>query len=69
VRLRTCGIANGGSAEIAGRVVTAHDGALLNWRATADEDGHYSFAVCRDPARAPIGRTAAACDFALRLSA
>jgi hypothetical protein len=41
-----------------------------NWRATVDENGHYSFAVplrCRDQPRAPIGQYATSCDFVLRL--
>src|SRR5205814_4991541 len=40
------------------------------WRATAVKMGSYSFAVplsCRDPPRTPIGKSATACEFALRL--
>jgi hypothetical protein len=39
------------------------------WRATADEDGHYCFAVAlrsHGPEHAPIGRTATAFDLAPR---
>ena len=39
------------------------------WRTTADEDGHYSFAValrCGRLLRAPIGHSATDCGFALR---
>jgi len=42
---------------------------IVWWRATADEDGHYSFAValwCRGPPRAPIAKSATPCDLALR---
>src|SRR6266849_3449241 len=51
---------------VAGRILAA----WRSWRATVDEDGHYSFAVplgCRSPPRAPIGRFATPCDLALRL--
>jgi|ERR1700730_4573811 hypothetical protein len=43
---------------------------MIVWRAAVDEDGHYSFAVplrCRSPPLAPIGKSATACDLALRL--
>src|SRR5260370_28256122 len=51
---------------VAGRILAA----WRSWRATVDEDGHYSFAVplgCRSPPCAPIGRFATPCDLALRL--
>jgi len=44
--------------------------AIPNWRAAVDETGQYCFAValwCRSPPRAPIGKSATACDFTLRL--
>jgi hypothetical protein len=43
---------------------------VRSWRATVDEDGHYSFAValrCRGLLRDPIRKSATACDLALRL--
>jgi len=43
----------------------------VQWRATADEDGHYCFAValwCCGLPRAPIGNAATACDFPLRFA-
>jgi hypothetical protein len=51
---------------VAGRILAA----WRSWRATVDEDGHYSFAVplgCRSPPCAPIGSFATPCDLALRL--
>jgi hypothetical protein len=51
---------------VTGRILAA----WRSWRATVDEDGHYSFAVplgCRSPPCAPIGRFATPCDLALRL--
>jgi hypothetical protein len=52
---------------VAGRILAA----WRSWRATVDEDGHYSFAVplgCRSPPCAPIGRFATPCDLARRLA-
>jgi len=43
---------------------------IPNWRAAADEDGHYCFAVAlwwSDPTRAAIGLSATPSDLALRL--
>jgi len=44
----------------------------MHWRATVDEDGHYSFAIplcCRSPPRVPAAQSATACDLALRIEA
>jgi hypothetical protein len=84
-RPSSAGMAGAGRSFIARHAVTSRNSARTyyadiprtdgsgntrNWRATADEDGHYSLAIplrCRSPRCATIGKSAMLCHLALRI--